>query len=136
MVPTPPPPPPEVVDGGPIYKVKRLLAVRSQGRGKQYLVDWEGYGPEERQWVPSRFILDHSLIEDFDRDHPGQSGPSGTGQPNGWVKDLTHYVYRYRYFLFIFFFPLIFDTAYTFPVFSGCILIKTLRNNICVCVWR
>lgn len=78
MVPAlPPPPPPEVVDGGPAYKVKRLLAVRNRGRGRQFLVDWEGYGPEERQWVPSRFILDDTLINDFYRDHPEVSGPSG-----------------------------------------------------------
>ena len=77
-----PPPPPEVIEGGPVYKVKQLLAVRNRGRGKQYLVDWVGYGPEERQWVPSRHIVDSTLITDFHRDHPDQPGPSGVG-PRG-----------------------------------------------------
>ncbi|KAK5913399.1 hypothetical protein CgunFtcFv8_007934 [Champsocephalus gunnari] len=78
-----PPPPPRLIDGGLVYTVKRLLKVRKRGRGQQFLVDWEGYGPEEREWIPSSFIVDQNLIKDFYKSHPELAGPSGAVRKGG-----------------------------------------------------
>ncbi|KAK5935669.1 hypothetical protein CgunFtcFv8_021011 [Champsocephalus gunnari] len=85
-----PPPPPQMVEGGPVYAVKRLLAVRKRGRGRQFLVDWDGYGLEERTWIPASFIVDPSMIKDFDRDHPEVPGTSGAVPRGGGTVTSRH----------------------------------------------
>ncbi|KAL0177591.1 hypothetical protein M9458_026485, partial [Cirrhinus mrigala] len=66
-LPAPVPPPPFLIDGEPTYSVNRILDSRRRGRGFQYLVDWEGYGLEERSLAPARDILDHFLIDDYNQ---------------------------------------------------------------------
>ena len=85
-----PPPPPQMVEGGPVYAVKRLLAVRKRGRGRQFLVDWDGYGLEERTWIPASFIVDPAMIKDFDRDHPEVPGTSGAVPRGGGTVTSRH----------------------------------------------
>ena len=41
-----------------------------------YLVDWVGYGPEDRSWVPRSYLADPSLLEDFYRANPQVVGQS------------------------------------------------------------
>ncbi|KAL0162334.1 hypothetical protein M9458_041730, partial [Cirrhinus mrigala] len=52
-----PPPPPEIETTETIYRVQKILDSRRRNGRLQYLIDWEGYGPEERSWSSTNLIL-------------------------------------------------------------------------------
>ena len=81
---TPDPPPPEMVDfgaeGGETrleYAVKEILNSRKWGRGMEYLVSWEGYGPEENTWEPPDNLTNaQEAIADFHKRYPDRVKPN------------------------------------------------------------
>ncbi len=51
------PPPPEVMAEPSIYRVRNITDSRQGGGHQEYLIDWEGYGPEDLGWPRIMFRI-------------------------------------------------------------------------------
>ncbi len=75
------PPLPLILEDGAVYEVRTILDSRRRGGWLEYLVDWEGYGPEERSWIPRDDILDPALMEEFYSNFPNRPATRTRGRP-------------------------------------------------------
>jgi hypothetical protein len=49
------------IDGEAYYMVEEILEERVKGRGKQYLVKWEGY--PDLTWEPASYLKDTDAFQ-------------------------------------------------------------------------
>ncbi|MGL4417270.1 MAG: hypothetical protein ACRCT0_07425 [Plesiomonas shigelloides] len=81
----PPEQPPLLIEGEEAYQVHELLDSRCRVGHLEYLVDWEGYGPEKRSWVKAGDFLDPSLTADFHQTTSRQAS-----SPVSWLTPASH----------------------------------------------
>jgi hypothetical protein len=66
-----PPDPPVVIEEYVEYAVREILDSRIRRRKLQYLVDWEGYTAEHRQWEPAANVANaRDLVANFHDRYP------------------------------------------------------------------
>ncbi|TPX39056.1 hypothetical protein SeLEV6574_g07443 [Synchytrium endobioticum] len=70
-------PPPIRIEDEEGYIIKDILDVRRRGRGFEYLIDWEGYGPEDRTWEPRRTLNDDDMLRKWHQKYPAKPTPFG-----------------------------------------------------------
>ena len=52
-------------DGTHEWLIDRIIDERTRGRGRQYLVRWRGWGPEEDRWLAGRELTDTEALDNW-----------------------------------------------------------------------
>lgn len=53
-------------DGEEEWLVEAIIDERVRGRGKQYLVQFAGYGPDHNRWLPRRDLLENEALDKWE----------------------------------------------------------------------
>ncbi len=69
-----PPSPPITVQGEDFFRVREVLDSRQRANRIEYLIDWEGYGPQDRSWEPADNLTDLAIMTFHER-FPSKPGP-------------------------------------------------------------
>lgn len=72
------PSPPVLVDNEEEY-VSQILDSRVPWEGRQYLVDWEGRGPEGCSWGPADNVYGPDVVQQLHTNYPDKPGPPSGG---------------------------------------------------------
>lgn len=64
-----------VVEGEEEFIVEGIIDSRIYRNKLQYLVKWEGYGPEENSWEPAEHVHAPRLVQEFHQRFPLKPGP-------------------------------------------------------------
>lgn len=72
---------PVTVEGDEEYKVKAILDSKIFRGTVRYLIDWKGYGPEERSWEPMSHLHCDDLLRRFHLRYPTKHGGLSRRRP-------------------------------------------------------
>ena len=72
-----PPPPPVELAEGPEYQVEAILDSKIMRNKLYYLVDWQGYRPNDRTWELAENVINApELVQEFHHHYPDKPSPS------------------------------------------------------------
>ena len=85
------PPLPVEVEGELEYEVEKILDSRIERRKLKYLVDWVGYGPEERTWEPAENVKNaRDAVANFHQAYPLRPYPQDLERPTDTLRRRLH----------------------------------------------
>uniref|UniRef100_A0A803T7I9 Gypsy retrotransposon integrase-like protein 1 n=1 Tax=Anolis carolinensis TaxID=28377 RepID=A0A803T7I9_ANOCA len=83
-----PAPVPILVDGEDEFEVQDILDSRFHRRRLQYLIDWVGFGPEERSWEDASTVHAPDLTRRFHQTYPAKPRPRASGRESQFGRGL------------------------------------------------